>query len=164
MLSWGWIAFARAQTTYLPANSSSSRQATAPAEQYAERTDNLEFNFFFKLCGQLVVVIFIQDEIANLLSSKQGNAHNLIHTLSNKTLNLCSILQIKTGYIGPSAKVQNIRLQCTRQGAAKIDYCGCHLICYLVIGSQKNITHGTRSSFWVGWRLATVGRLQSSLF
>ena len=57
--------------------------------------DNLEFNFFFKLCGQLVVVIFIHDEIANLLSSKQGNAHNLIHTLSNKTLNLCSILKKK---------------------------------------------------------------------
>ena len=107
--------------------------------------DNLEFNFFFKLCGQLVVVIFIQDKIANLLSSKQGNAHNLIHTLSNKTLNLCSILKIKTGYVGPSAKVQSIRLQCTRQGTAKIDYCGCHLIFYLVVGSQRNITHGTGS-------------------
>ena len=57
--------------------------------------DNLEFNFFFKLCGQLVVEIFIQDKIVNLLSSKQGNAHNLIHTLSNKTLNLCSILKKK---------------------------------------------------------------------
>ena len=73
--------------------------------------DNLEFNFFFKLCGQLVVVIFIHDEIANLLSSKQGNPHNLIHTLSNKTLNLCSILKKKkqlknkTGYIGGLAKV-----------------------------------------------------------
>ena len=107
--------------------------------------DNLEFNFFFKLCGQLVVKIFIQDKIANLLSSKQGNAHNLIHTLSNKTLNLCSILKLKTGYIGPSAKVQNIRLQCTRQAAAKIDYCGCHLIFYLVVESQRNITHGTGS-------------------
>ena len=57
--------------------------------------DNLEFNFFFKLCGQLVVKIFIQDKIVNLLSSKQSNAHNLIHTLSNKTLNLCSILKKK---------------------------------------------------------------------